>query len=78
MDAIQKIESTRHERFVFWVGPTLSVHSKHRVTRRDYRDRAWNFVGDDHVVHAHRNGIEAGDSLGESETSETNGEKDYG
>ena len=60
---------------MFWVGPTLSVHPKHRVTRRDYRDRAWNFVGDDHVVHARRNGIEAGSSLGESERK---GKNNYG
>ena len=56
-----------HERFVFGVGPTLSVHPRHRVMRRDHRDRAGNFVGDDHVVHARRNGIEADGSLGESE-----------
>ena len=35
--------------------------------RRYYRDRAWNFIGDDHVVHTRGNGIEAGGSLGKSE-----------
>ena len=74
MDAIQKIESTRMKDLCSWVGPTLSVHPKHRVTRRDHRDRAWNFVGDDHVVHARRNGIEAGSSLGKSERKR---EKNY-
>jgi hypothetical protein len=66
---------------VFGVGPTLSVHPKHRVTRCDHRHRAWNFVGDDHVVHPRRNGIEAGGSLSESEreqeekSDEEDGEK---
>jgi len=57
---------------MFGIGPTLSVHPEHRVPGRDHRDRARNFVGDDHVVHVRRNGIEAGGSLGESERQQEN------
>jgi len=66
MDAIQKIESTRMKIYVR-DRPNPEVHPEHRVPGRDHRDRARNFVGDDHVVHVRRNGIEAGGSLGESE-----------
>jgi len=43
--------------------------------RRYYRDRAWNFIRDDYVVHTRGNGIKAGGSLGKSERK---GKNNYG